>query len=847
MGDRESCPPYVQERKVNVMADACCEEKQEGRVVDREIKGNPSTERVAMRYNELITKEAYVDSERCKLYTDYIKEHWNEPLYLRAGGAYKYVLSHLTPKIWDDELIVGSQSRYFLGTQVYPEYETWMLEGFKHIKREEEAYMEGTLQKKEGDRLGIYRIYPDDSKTILDVAEFWEGKDWRSQADKTLKDTMPDYDAVELMQEQLVFLRFMYDVPEGRVICDYQKVIDLGVNGLIRICEDHLRELGEPGNREQFEKYNFYKGTILALEGVVALASNYADEADRQAKECKDPKRAAELKLIAGICRKVPAEPAETFREAIQSFWFTHLCLFLEINGRGMSPGRFDQYMYRCYRNSIDSGDITDAEVLEYLELLRIKCTELTRAHATFTESYLGGSIYQNMTLGGVDRYGRPCENEISKMVLQSGINVRTWQPTISVRWRDDMTEDFKHAVIDCIKAGSGYPALFSDKVGTERFMRDTTNSIEDARDWAPCGCVDMQICGKRMPMYAVNPTSNLKILELVMNNGINPVTGSRICDSKVDFENATYEQIVEEYSRMEHYIVSREERYMNVIMEVHNSIGLVQPFMSALLDDCLENGKHAVEGGCRYNDPAYVISCGVVNVANSLAAIKKNVFEDKKFTLKELKTAVDADFEGYDDIRKAMLDAPKYGNDEDYVDDICVSLYDDWAHASNQEINWVGKMWEPSTLSVTTQVLLGKACGASADGRLSKDSLADGALSAVPGTDVNGPTALIRSACKVHDTNLQSTLFNVKFSPSAITGDAGADKFIKLNDAYFDLGGYQVQYNIVDKSMLVDAQVHPDHYGDLMVRVAGFTARFIDLGPDVQQQIIDRTEYESV
>lgn len=813
--------------------------------VEREVVGNPSTARVQRRYDELLSKEAYVDSQRAELYTDYIKEHWNEPTYLRAGGALKHVLSSLTPVIWDGELIVGSQSRYFQGTQVYPEYETWMLEGFKQIKREEEAYIDGTLQEKEGDRLGIYRIYPEDSAKILELAEFWEGKDWRSQAESAMRDVMDDFEAVDRMQGQLMFCRFMFDVPEGRVIADYQKVVDMGLEALIDQCRARIAALGEPVNGEKWDRLNFYKGTILALEGAIAFANNYADEAERLAGECADAARKAELLQIAQICRKVPAKPADTFREAMQSWWFAHLCIFIELNGRGMSPGRFDQYMYRPYLAERISGNITDDEVLEYLELMRIKCTELTRAHATFTESYLGGSIYQNVTLGGCDRYGRPVDNELSCLVLKAGVNVRTWQPTISARWSEDMSDDFKKAVVWGIKSGSGYPALFNDEVGTKRFLEATGANLDDARDWAPCGCVDMQICGKRMPMFSVANTNNLKILELVVNDGVNPITGDRIVESRLDFETATYEQIVAEYDRITRYIVRREEVYWNMLMAVHNDLGLVHPFLSALLDDCIERGKHAYEGGCRYNDPAYVISGGIINVANSLAAIRRCVFEEERLTLAELKQALADDFVGHDTIRKALLDAPKYGNDDDYVDQIAVELYDMWADAAAQEDNWLGEPWRPSTLSVTTQVLLGKACGATPDGRRAKEATADGAVSAYPGTDENGPTALFRSACKIHDMNLQSTLFNVKFNPQAIEGEAGTEKFIGLNDTYFSMGGYQVQYNVVDRKMLVDAVEHPESYSDLMVRVAGFTARFIDLGPDIQQQIIDRTEFE--
>lgn len=818
-----------------------------GPIEEREIKGGPSTPRVEKRYQALLDNEPSIDSQRAVLFTEYMKQHWTEPRYLRTGGALKHVLANLTPSIWDDELIAGNISRYFKGTQVYPEYETWMLEGFKKIKREEERYIEGTLQERKGDRLGIYLINAEDKENILEVARFWECKDWRFMAEKYLKETKQDYERVEKWMQQLVFLRFMFDVPEGRVIVDYQKIIDGGIESLIGQIDEKLVNLSDLNSKEKFDKYNFYKGVKMALEGVVAFAENHAAEAERQAAGCTDEKRRLELLEIARICRKVPRKPSDTFREAMQAFWFTHICLFIELNGRGISPGRFDQYMARPFNSDIQAGKITEGEVLELLELMRIKCGEIARAHATFTESYLGGSVYQNVTLGGVDRYGNPCDNELSKLVLQAGINVKTWQPTISVRWCETMSEDFKMKVVDCIKAGSGYPALFNDKLATERFMKITGANMDDARDWAPCGCVDMQICGKRMPMYAVPHTNNLKIFELVLNGGINPVTGDELIDVRIDIEHATFDDIVEEYNRAADIIIRREEEYWNTIMLVHNDLGLVHPFMTALLDDCIDRGMDAYEGGCRYNDPAYVISCGVVSVANSLAAIKKYVFDENLVTMKELKKAIDANFQGYEKLRKKLREAPKYGNDDDYVDLILSKLYDAWSASSQKVKNWVGEPWRPSTLSVTTQVLHGKACGATPDGRLRGESVADGALSAVPGTDQNGPTSLIKSATKVDAANLQATLFNMKFNPSAIEGEAGARKFIKLNDVYFNLGGYHVQYNIVDRNMLIDAQKHPESYSDLMVRVAGFTARFIDLGPDVQQQIIDRTQFSDV
>jgi pyruvate formate-lyase/glycerol dehydratase family glycyl radical enzyme len=813
----------------------------------REVSGEPSTRRVAHRYRELLDNEPYIDAERAVLLTEYMDRNWTSHSYTRAGGSLRHVLSNMTPRIWDGELVVGNISRYLRGTQVYPEYETWMLEAFKNVRREEERYTGGTLVERKGDRLGIYRIHPEDKDRILQVAGRWEGKDWRTLAIAHLRATMPDFDQVEQWQQQLVFLRFMYDVPEGRVIVDYQKVVDQGLDQLIAVCRRKMQELSESSCREDFDRHAYYEGTVLALQGMIEFAERHAAEARRLAEACKDPARQNELLEIARICSTVPRNPARSFREAVQAFWFTHVCLFVELNGRGISPGRMDQYLWPTLQRDLAQGRITEAEALELLELLRIKMAEITRAHAMFTESYLGGSIYQNVTVGGVDANGRCADNRLSQLILQAGINVRTWQPTISVRWGEQTSEALKLKSIECIKAGSGYPALFADELGTRRFVMESGASLQDARDWAPCGCVDMQIVGRRMPMYAVPHTNMLKIFELVLGGGVNPVTGDTLVQSTLELDHSSFEQIVAEYKRVMAVVAARQERYWNAIMLVHNACGLVHLLQSALLDDCLERGVDAYQGGCRYSDSPYVITCGLINVVNSLAAIRKVVFEDEQCTMAELRRALRDDFADQELLRRRLLQAPKYGNDDDSVDALAVELYDAWSEAAQVVPNWVGSKWRPSTLSVTSQVLLGKACGASADGRKAREYLADGALSAFPGTDSKGPTGLIKSATKVHADKLQSTLFNMKMHPASIEGELGAAKFMTLIDTYFRLGGYHVQFNVVDRGMLVDAQQHPDKYGDLMVRVAGFTARFVDLGPDIQRQIIDRTEFGAI
>jgi len=813
----------------------------------REVIGKPSTDRVKKRHDELLNSDLYIDSQRCRLYTEYIKEHWLEPLYTRQGGALKYVLSNLRPVIRDGELIVGSMSPYIRGTHLYPEYEAgWMREGFQGIKREEERYIEGTLAVKEKEgRLGIYKVNLEDRQEIEKAIEFWK-EDWRTISEEIFRQR-EDYELSEKWQQQLVCLRFMWDVPEGRVLPDYAKVIDEGLESIIERCYQKISQLQPIDTKEKVDKHDFYKGTILALEGVIAFAENYAREAERLA-EGADQQSREELLEIARICRKVPRQRADTFREAIQSFWFIQCTLFIEVNGRGISPGRFDQYMYRPFRDDIESGRITREEVLELLELLRIKHTEIIRAHAQFTESYLGGSIFQNVTLGGVDRWGRGADNELSILILQAGINVRTHQPTLSIRWSDKLSQDFKLKVVECIKAGSGYPALFNDNVGVERFVK-TGATLEDARDWAPCGCVDMNICGKRIPQWDPCIWNAVKILELVLNDGVNPVTGEKLAETGIKVEQASYEDIKEAWKRVVKLVISKNVEYWNIAMSVKNKIGLVLPLLSALLDDCIEKGLHCQDGGCRYNEGAYHVSNGIINVANSLAAIKKCVFEEKLFTIKELRKALKHNFEGngYDEIRRHLLTAPKFGNADNYVDEIAVELYDAYSQEMEECLNWLGEPWRASTLSVTTQVINGNACGASPDGRKAGEHLCDGSVSAYPGTDANGPTALMISASRPHAVNIQSHLFNMRFHPSAIEGVAGSQKFIALNDTYFGLGGYHVQYNIVDANMLRDAQEHPENYQDLMIRVAGFTARWVELGPAIQDEIISRTEYQGV
>lgn len=812
--------------------------------VPREVSGKPSTDRVKKRYNEFLNSELYVDTERAKLYTEYMKAHWTEPVYIRQCGALKHVFSHMTPIILEDELIVGRQSRYVRGTQLYPEYESqWMREALQGIKRADEKYNKGVLPSKyENKAFGRYLIHDDDMEDLKNLVDFWK-EDWRAVTNRILKER-DDYEMVEKWQDELVFFRLWWDVPEGRTMVDYGLVIEEGLEALIEKCNNKLKLLKNLDTLEKTDKYYFYKGLILVLEGVIAFAENYAREAERLA-QTADEKRKEELLEIARICRKVPRYRADTFREAVQSFWFTHIAVFIETNGRGMSPGRFDQYMYRPYKDDIEAGRITDAEVLELVELLRVKHTELGRVHAKATEiSQVSGSTFQNVTLGGVDRWGKGADNELSQLILQAGINVKTPQPTLSVRWSDNISKDFKLKAIECIKAGSGYPALFGDKAAIERFTKIVGTTLEEARDWTPCACVDVQLPHKRLPQWIAPQFNAAKILELVLNDGVNPTTGNKLMDTGIEVEKASFEEIKEAFKRAMGLVIKKETEYWNTAMCTKLRMGITLPLTSALYDDCIEKGLDCQAGGCRYNESTYIVSVGIINVANSLAAMKQCVFEDKKFTMKELREALKSNFEGYEAIRGDLWRAPKYGNNSDYVDNFVVELYDAYVEKAEGNVNWLGGPWRTSTLSTQSQIPLGNACCATPDPRKKGEHLVDAGLSPAGGTDICGPTAMILSALKPDHSKMDAYLLNMKFHPSAIVGDVGSDKFVALNDTFFNLGGYHIQYNIVDAKMLRDAQAHPENYSDLMIRVAGFTARWVELGPAAQEEIIRRTEY---
>jgi formate C-acetyltransferase/4-hydroxyphenylacetate decarboxylase large subunit len=504
--------------------------------------------------------------------------------------------------------------------------------------------------------------------------------------------------------------------------------------------------------------------------------------------------------------------------------------------------------MYPFYQRDREEGRITEGEALELLECLRVKHTEIQRALPAVWEAFVSGSLFCNMVLGGCTAEGEDASNELSLLILESAITMQTNQPTLSIRYNDKLNEAFLLKAIELDKTGIGMPAWFSDKVAIEHFLHHKKASIDDARDWSIGGCSDMVISGKSFGEIPcpLGFTNMGKFLELALYDGVDPRDGASIGIKTGNVENMNYEEIVKAFKKQLASGLRLLSSFTNFAMGFHpHTIPLV--YHSVLVEDCLDRGKSLDEMGARYNQGFSHFITGLINVANSLAAIKHSVFDNHFFSIKELQEALSGNFEGKEEIHKKLLEAPKFGNNDDYVDQIAADLYRFVAEESLKIPSPLGEPIFPSAYSVTSHPPFGKACGALPDGRKAGITLCDGAVSAFPGTDVHGPTALIRSATKIDALPYKSVQLNVKMHPTALKGIKGSRALLSLVKAFFDLGGYFIQFNVVDSKMLRDAQKHPERYRDLLVRVAGFTAYWVELSKPVQDEIIQRTDFSSI
>jgi len=822
--------------------------------MNREIKGAPSTKRIEILRNRYLSEPIMVDSEYMKYYTERHRQTDGMHPIERRAECHAYALEHLTPVIRDGELFVGSKTRYVRGAIPYCNYACGYV--LREFRREEQEAQDrvtdlgtggGIAKGKEMAESGDYELFSqkfllskEDKKHLKECAEYFQGKCMQDVGDAFWKRDFAQADYIQKGWEAVLYTAPHDPAPEGRYVLDFETALGQGFNAIIERIKGKIRE-HMVTDYPSAEKLYFWRAAIRVLLATIHWANNYAQVARQSAARESGKQRKEELLDIAQRCEWVPANPPRDFREAMQAFWFIYLAGHIEGAQLGYSPGRFDRYMYPYYRMSRDAKEITGEEVLELLEALRVKMTEIEYV-ASFSWAGLGsGNLYQNMILGGTNENGQRGDNELSMLVLQSAINCQTIQPTLSIWYDDTLSDEFLLKAIECVKTGCGFPAWFNLKVFVQHELQKSKQPLATIRKYAAMGgCTEPTLEGMSYGIVQAGFINHGKLIELSLNGGKDPRTGLQFDATPIPMN---YEDLLAAYKTHLANAIRNWQQYWNYAMAAHrNTCNLI--YSSALVRDCIERGKSLDDGGAICNQVPTTLSSGMVNAVNSLAAVKRLVDENRICTLEELKSALAANWKGHEDLKRKVMDAPKWGNNDDYVDTIYQDLFNTYCDYVSRQINYLGEPYDPSMLAISTHTPFGAACGATPDGRVAGEALTDGVTSPHPGTDTKGPVAVLLSAAKVDHTKIRGGLHNLKFHPSALRGIEGSKKLLSLIKTYFDYPGFQLQFNVVDNEMLRDAQTHPENYRDLIVRVAGFSAFFVELSKSIQDQVIARTEH---
>jgi formate C-acetyltransferase/4-hydroxyphenylacetate decarboxylase large subunit len=821
----------------------------------REIEGRPTTPRVKARYDRYLSEPLYIDAEYIRLYTERHRQvaHWEEQE--RRAECHAFALEHLTPVIHDGELIVGSKTRYVRGAVPYANYAAEYI--LREMKREQQEAQDSVTDLGTGG--GIAKVYalaaagefdvfcqkfliaPGDKKELRECAEYWRDKCMQAEGERLWRSHYPHAGWIDKGWQIVLYTAPHDPAPEGRIVLDFETILGVGLDGLIARSQAKIAEaFAHPGSIEETSKVHFWRAAIRVLEATKTWAHNYGRAAETKAENESDPARRAELRTIAAACLSFGRTP-QSFPEALQHFWLAYLAGHLEGAHLGYSVGRFDRTLHPYFQADRERGILTDAQALELLELLRIKHTELEYVASFSWEGLGSGNLFQNMMLGGVDADGQPADNELSRLAVQAAINVPTTQPTLSIWWTPGLSPEFLLKCAECVKTGVGFPAWFNTDVYLKHELgRNPQLGLGFIRTYAAMGgCTEPVLEGCSYGVVQPGFINHVKLLELALHGGRDPRTGV-IMDERPRPED--YESLAAEYKRFLEIAIRRWQEYWNVVMEAHaRTVPLI--FCSAVTRDCIERGRNMDRGGILNTATPTTLSSGLVNVVNALAAVKE--FLDSGVSMADLRAALAADWKGFESLRKKALAAPKWGNDDPAADGIMRGLWTFYADTVERGPNYLGGRYDPSMLAISTMTPFGKACGATPDGRVAGEPVADGVTSPHPGTDRNGPAAVLRSAQKLDHSRIRGGLLNMKFHPTALHGVNGSRKLLQLIRTLFETQtAFQIQFNVVDSRMLRDAQAHPENYRDLIVRVAGFSAFFVELQKSIQDQVIERTEH---
>ena len=829
----------------------------------------PKSPRIQKLVDALYEHMPVIESARAKLITESYKETEGEPIITRRAKAFAHILHNIPIIIRDNELIVGSSTIAPRGCQTFPEF------SYEWLEAELDTVATRTADP--------FEIAEETKAELKEADKYWKGK--------TTSELATSYMAPEAIKaiEHNIFTpgNYFYN-GVGHVTVKYWEVLETGFEGIMEKAQKELDGCSV-GDGNYARKSHFLEAVILSCKAVIDYAGRYAKLAQEMAAQTSDPVRKQELLVIAENCSRVPAKGAQNFYEACQSFWFVQQLLQMESSGRSISPGRFDQYMYPYYKKDMEAGTITREFAQELMDCIWVKLNDLNKCRdAASAEGFAGYSLFQNLIAGGQNKEGEDVTNDLSVMCIQASMHVHLPAPSLSVRVWNGSPHEFLIKAAELTRTGIGLPAYYNDEVIIPA-LQNRGLSLEDAREYNIIGCVEPQKAGKTEGWHDAAFFNMCRPLELVFSNGMDKGEMVGIPTGDVT-QMKTFDEFFDAYKKQMEYCISLLVNADNAI-DVAHAERCPLPFLSCMIDDCLKEGKSVQEGGAVYNFTGPQ-GFGIANMADGLFAIRKLVYEDKKVSMKELKEALawnydkglDAQSAGdmtemimkamqkagrnvdastaegllktfmgmkpgeqktqrFKEIHDMIDEVPKFGNDIPEVDYFAREVAYTYSKPLQKYNNPRGGKFQAGLYPVSANVPLGGQTGATPDGRYAHTPVADG-VSPSAGKDVKGPTAAATSVSRLdHFIVSNGTLFNQKFHPSALSGREGLEKFVALIRGYFDQKGMHMQFNVVDRQTLLDAQEHPEKYKHLVVRVAGYSALFTTLSRSLQDDIIRRTE----
>lgn len=791
------------------------------------------TKRMKEFREEVLDEKPYIDAQRAILATLAYKENLNQPRVMVRAKMLEKVLDNMSIYIEDKSLLAGNQATKNRNAPIFPEYT------MEFVMKELDQF-----EKRDGD---VFYITEKTKEQLREIAPFWQNNNLRARGEALLPEE------VRVFMETGVFgMEGKLNAGDAHLAVNYERILKDGLRGYEKRVKEYKASL-DLTDPESIDKYCFYNAVLIVLEAVRNFANRYSVLAQDLAEKELNQERKIELLEISRICSKVPYEPAETFREAVQSVWFIQLILQIESNGHSLSYGRFDQYMYPYYNRDIKNGTIKESEALELLTCLWIKTLTINKVRSqAHTLSSAGSPMYQNVTIAGQTIDKKDAVNDLSFLVLKSVAQTRLTQPNLTVRYHKNINKHFLDECVEVMRLGFGMPALNNDEIIIPSFM-DWQVKEEDAYNYSAIGCVETAVPGKWG--YRCTGMSYInfpRMLLCTMNNGVDLTSNKRFTKGYGYFtEMESYEELLKAWDKTIREITRYSVIVENVIDKASER-DVPDILCSALTDDCIARGKTIKEGGAVY-DFISGLQVGIANMADCLAAIKKLVYEEKKITRQELWNAILDDFSSPENkkIQEMLIrEAPKYGNDDDYVDQLIVEAYDSYIEEIEKYPNTrynrgpIGGIRYAGTSSISANVGQGMSTMATPDGRNAFEPLAEG-CSPAHNSDKNGPTAVFKSVSKLRTNKITGgVLLNQKMTPQMLSTEENRQKLELLIKTFFNrLHGYHVQYNIVSKETLIDAQKHPEKHKDLIVRVAGYSAFFNVLSKKTQDDIIGRTE----